>query len=123
MDKIKKQELKDKAVKLVEDNNLGIRPLSRALGITHTTIQLWMKDDDDFRQRINLARKTFVDNLVPEANKSLKKLVCGYTRKKVVERKYPSGAAKEVIITTEEIAPSMDAIKYINEVSDPENYD
>ena len=116
-------EIKERILNAVREHNPSIRKLAESVGVTHTSVCTWLKKDEQFADDFREARKAHIDALQPIAQSSLKKLAEGFKRTKVVTKVDESGTIFETTTTVEEVAPSLEACKFIVIKSDPKNYE
>lgn len=127
----------DRICELVSKDSYTIAEICKTVGISERTYYEWMSKNADFADIIKKAQDNLTKDLLVECNRSLVKLIKGYTveESKVV---YVESKTKDVdeegnvikskpkikeqTITKKHIAPSLGAIIHFQTNRDPDNW-
>lgn len=126
------KELVKKVCYLIETDTYTIKEICNICNISKTIFYRWLKNKVDFVNAIKTAKNEFNSNVLVECEKSLVKLIKGYTiqEKKIVTvdsgEKDNNGKQipkiKEQTIIDKHIQPSLGAIIHFQTNKDPENW-
>lgn len=117
---------------LVRSDSYTVIELCRIVGISKDTYYRWIKTKSDFSDAIKRAREEFESSLLADCEKSLKRLVNGWsyeeTKTVMVESKKtglngkPVGKVKERTVTKKTVHPSLGAIIHVQTNLDPDKW-
>lgn len=122
---------------LLSKDSYTITEICKAVKISESTYYEWMKTKSEFSESIKKAQDKLTHDLLIECNRSLVKLIKGYTaeesktiyvdpKEKEVDEKGDivdvEPKVKERTITQKHIAPSLGAIIHFQTNRDPENW-
>ena len=118
---------------LISNDSFTIEEICEDVGIHKSTYYDWYDKKPDFSDAVEAAKQKFNESLIPEAKKSLKKLVTGYTvtetktvtvdtGKKNEETGKPIVKVKEHSKTEKHIQPNFNAIAFALTNMDPDNF-
>lgn len=123
----KSDEIKKAIIETVRKLNPTKSALCKKFGITWQTLKNWMEEDNLFKEAYNKAIKDYLNEINIEANKSLLKLVKGYSynETKTIYVAGPSGEPMiaQRTITKKQVPPNATAVTYALSNLDPENFD
>ncbi len=117
---------------LISNDSFTVVEICADIGIAESTFYKWYAEKVEFSEAVDAARQKFNENLIPEAKKSLKKLITGYvvvetktvtadTGKKNEEDK-PIVKVKEHTKTEKHIQPNFNAVAFALTNQDSENW-
>lgn len=122
----------DKICSLISKDSYTVVEICNIVGIHKDTYYHWLETKNDFSDAIKIAKEEYTKTVLEECNKSLRKLITGYTvqEKKVITvdsgKKNPNGTPipkiKEQTIIDKHIQPSLGAIIHFQTNNDPENW-
>lgn len=117
---------------LISNDSFTIPEICKDVDIAESTYHKWYSEKLEFSEAVDEAKQKFNENLIPEAKRSLKKLVTGYT---VTETKTvtvdtgkkndndkPIVKVKEHSKTEKHIQPNFNAVAFALTNQDPENW-
>jgi hypothetical protein len=117
---------------LISNDSFTIPEICEDVGIAESTYHKWKAEKIEFSEAIEASKQKFNENLIPEAKKSLRKLVTGYT---VTETKTvtadtgkknddgnPIVKVKEHSKIEKHIQPNFNAIAFALTNQDPDNW-
>ncbi|NDV81345.1 phBC6A51 family helix-turn-helix protein [Bacteroides sp. 51] len=117
---------------LISADSYTIAEVCKSVGISERTYYDWLSKNADFADAIKKAKDKFIDDMLVECEKSLSKLIKGYTahEKRTVTvdtgKKDDNGKAivkvKEHVVTEKHFAPSLGAIIHFQTNRDPDNW-
>ena len=118
---------------LISNDSFTIPEICADVGIAESTFHKWKSEKIEFSEAVEAARQKFNENLIPEAKRSLKKLVTGYTvtetktvtvdsGKKDEETGNPIVKVKEHSKVEKHIQPNFNAVAFALTNQDPENW-
>lgn len=125
--------LVDDVVSLIKEDSYTIAEICRKVGISERSFYNWRDQHAEFADAIKKAEDEFRDTILVECEKSLVKLIKGYTvqEKKTVmvdsKEKDPSTKKaipkiKEQTVTDKHIQPSLGAIIHYQTNNDPDRW-
>lgn len=123
---------------LMSKDSYTIAEICQQVGIVESTYYEWLKKKSDFSEAIKKAQDKFVLDMLVECNRSLVKLIKGYTAEETrvvyvdskTKEKDEHGEdvikskpkIKEQVTTKKHIAPSLGAIIHFQTNRDPDNW-
>lgn len=118
---------------LIANDSFTIEEICADVQIHKSTYYDWLENKPDFSDAVETAKQKFNESLIPEAKKSLKKLVTGYTvtetktvtadtGKKNEETGAPIVKIKEHTKIEKHIQPNFNAIAFALTNQDPDNW-
>lgn len=125
--------LVDRICKLLEEDSYSISEVCNIVGIADSTYYDWQATKPEFSESIKKAKDRFDETLIPEAKRSLRKKINGYTvtEKKTVTQDTgkkdehtgkPIVKVKEHSVIEKHIQPDTAAIIFTLTNRDPENW-
>lgn len=126
------KKIAERILTMIRSDTYTITELCKNAGISRQTFYNWQNDNPEFAQAVEDAQNEFLDTMVVEAKKSLRKKVQGYdvTETKVVtvpgkgkdERGNPKPVIKEQTTTKKHIQPDTAAIIFTLTNGDPDHW-
>lgn len=118
---------------LLSNDSFTVVEICEDIGLAESTFYKWYDEKSEFSEAVDAARQKFNENLIPEAKKSLKKLVTGYTvvetktvtadtGKKNEETGAPIVKVKEHSKIEKHIQPNFNAVAFALTNMDPDNW-
>lgn len=125
--------LVDDVVSLIKEDSYTIAEICKKVGISERSFYNWRDQHAEFAEAIKKAEDEFRDRILVECEKSLVKLIKGYTvqeKKTVVVdskdkdpiTKKPIPKIKEQTVTDKHIQPSLGAIIHYQTNNDPDRW-
>lgn len=122
----------DNICALIRTDSYTIAEICEKVGIVKDTYYSWLKTKSDFSDAIKKAEDEFKEYMLVECNKSLVKLIKGYTvqEKRTVtadtgkkdDNGKPIVKVKEHVVTDKHYPPSLGAIIHFQTNRDPDNW-
>lgn len=122
----------DNICALIRTDSYTIAEICEQVGISKETYYQWLKTKPDFSDVIKKAEDEFKEYMLVECNKSLVKLIKGYTvqEKRTVtadtgkkdDNGKPIVKVKEHVVTDKHYPPSLGAIIHFQTNRDPDNW-
>ena len=126
------KEIVDKICSLIKEDSYTVAEICDAVGIAEDTYYTWKKEKNEFSESIKKAKEEFNKDILVECERSLRKLITGYTvqEKKTTmvdsKGKDANGKAKlkikEQTIIDKHIPPNLGAIIHYQTNQDPDNW-
>ncbi|WP_372936279.1 phBC6A51 family helix-turn-helix protein [Mariniphaga sediminis] len=117
---------------LISNDSFTIKEICEDVAIAESTFYKWKAEKSEFSEAVEAAQQKFNENLIPEAKRSLKKLVTGYTVTEIKTVTVDSGKkneddkpivkVKEHSKTEKHIQPNFNAVAFALTNMDPENW-
>lgn len=117
---------------LIRADSYTVAEICEKVGIAKDTYYNWLKTKSDFSDAIKKAEDEFKEDMLAECNRSLVKLIKGYTvqEKRTVtadtgkkdENGKPIVKVKEHVVTDKHYPPSLGAIIHFQTNRDPDNW-
>ena len=117
---------------LHKKDSFTVTEICEDIGIAESTYYKWLSTKVEFSDAVEQAKQQFKDELLPDARKSLKKLVQGYTVTETrtvtadTGKKSEEGKAivkvKEHTKTEKHFQPSLGAVTFALTNADPDNW-
>lgn len=105
--------LTEKICSLIEEDSYTVDEICTIVGISSSTYYYWKTNKSEFLDSIKKAEAVLNSKLLDDCNKSLRRLINGYStdETKTVYMPGKDGPViKEQIITTKEVSPNLGAI-------------
>lgn len=122
----------DAICSLIKADSYTIAEICRKVGISESTFFHWKETKSEFLECIKKAEESFKQDMLVECNRSLRKLITGYTvqEKKVITvdsgKKDDQGRTipkvKEQTTIDKHVQPSLGAIIHFQTNNDPEKW-
>lgn len=122
----------EKICELIRSDTYSVAEICRIVGIHKDTYYSWLKEKTDFSDAIKKAQEEFRGNILVECERSLVKLIKGYTvqeRKTITvdsgkkdEHGRPIPKIKEQTTIDKHIQPNLGAIIHYQTNNDPERW-
>lgn len=126
------KKIAERILAMIRSDTYTITELCKNAGISRQTFYNWQNDNPEFAQAVEDAKDEFLDTMVVEAKKSLRKKVQGYdvTETKVVTvpgkdkdaKGNPKPVIKEQTTTKKHIQPDTAAIIFTLTNGDPDHW-
>lgn len=120
------KEIVNRIIELISSDSYTIAEICKIVGINEDTFYTWKKNKPEFSDAIKTAKDKFNEQGLIECEKSLMKLIKGYsfdeTKTIYIDGKEGRPKIKEQTVTKKHIQPSLGAIIHFQTNNDPDNW-